>query len=57
MMAQFNLLKYRATPETRQAAANINNFINSKISGIGFLHRTYQKIIGKVYSFAMNQGQ
>ena len=57
MMAQYNLLKYRANPETRHAASNIHKFIIGKISGISFLLNTYNKIIDFVYKIATNPGQ
>lgn len=57
MMAQYNLLKYRATAETRHAASTIHNFIVSKISGIGFLLNIYNKIVDFVYKIATNPGQ
>lgn len=57
MMAQYNLLKYRATAETRYAASTIHNFIVSKISGIGFLLNAYNKIVDFVYKIATNPGQ
>ena len=55
LMAQYNLLKYRVSNETRHAAFNINSFINSKISSIGFLHSGYNKIIEYVYKMATQQ--
>ncbi len=51
-MAQYNLLKYRASSETRHAAFNINSFINNKISSIGFLHSGYNKAINYIYKMA-----
>ena len=55
LMGQFNLLKYRDSLETQHAAKNINAFVESKISGLGFLLSAYQKLIGYVHSFATRQ--
>jgi hypothetical protein len=58
LIAQFNMLKFQITPETRHAATNINNFISNKISGIGFLHKLYTKMVDYIYQFATrNPGQ
>lgn len=58
LMGQYNLLKFRLSPETKHAATNINNFISSKISGIGFLHNLYNKMVDYIYKFAtQNPGQ
>lgn len=58
LMGQYNLLRYRATAETKHAATNISNFISSKISGIGFLHKIYNKMVDMIYKFAnQNPGQ
>ena len=52
MMVQFNLLKYRVSVETRNAAANINGFVCEKISGIGILKKGYDSAIGYLYKLA-----
>ena len=49
------MLKFQITQETRSAASNINNFISSKISGIGFLHKLYTKMVDYIYQFATRQ--
>lgn len=58
LMGQYNMLRYRATQETRHAATSINKFITDKIQGVGFLLNGYNKIIEYVYKFAnQNPGQ
>lgn len=58
LIGQYNMLRFRLTPETKHAATSINNFISSKISGIGFLHKLYTKLIDYMYKFAtQNPGQ
>lgn len=55
LIGQYNLLKFRMSVETQHAAKNINTFIESKLSGIGFLLSGYQKIIAYVYKLATQQ--
>ena len=55
LIGQFNMLKYRMTNETRHAAANINSFIQSKLSGIGFLSNLYNKLVDFMYKMATQQ--
>jgi len=49
LIAQFNMLRFQISVETQHAAKNVNAFILNKISGIGFLHKIYTKIIDKIY--------
>ena len=55
LIGQFNLLKFRVTAETKHAATNINSYVVNKISGIGFVHKYYNKIIDYIYKFATQE--
>ena len=55
LIGQYNMLKYRVSPETQHAAKNINTFIESKLSGIGFVLGLYQKLTGFIYKMATQQ--
>lgn len=51
------MLRFRLSNETKHAATNINNFISSKISGIGFLHKLYTKLTDFIYKIATQNPQ